>query len=249
MSKKLVRKVTNERSVKRQRTSQGKRMPLYASVYDTQRIYKFERITNGLPMTYNNTNGFYNSAGTTIYGTQLAFSFALSQVYMYGSVSNTTTTLPSNSDFSNLFDFFKIDWVEIIITHACKDTSIQANTWVAGAMNPNYYIAQDQTDAYLTEDISAIQQKAGCVMWRPSSNGEIFKKRFYPRLNSTVANPSSTTNQFLELPKGAFISTAGNAITWNGIKIATDSMSQLNSTVFMPVQFNFRYGVSCKGFK
>jgi len=202
-----------------------------------------------LPLTYQNANGFYNVAASVNIGSNMKLSFTINSVLLYGGVSNTTASIPSPTDFTNLFDYYRIDWVELITTHACQANSANVNVSGAGVTcNPNYYIAYDSTDNFVAPTLNDVQQAAGTVLWRPNGGGEIFKKRFYPRLSSTVGNSGSTTNQFLEVPKNAWVNSSSTTAAYGGILIGTDSFSQLGST-FTPVQLNFRYGISCKGMK
>lgn len=250
---KVVRKVTqDERPTKRAKMSVSNNVKRsYRRVPRSikQNRWSFERMTNPIPLTYNNANGFYNAAATLNYGICLKLSFALSQVYMYGGVQNTTASVPGYTDFQNLFDLFRIDWVEMIITHACTSNTINVNNSGTGVTcHPTYYIAYDNTDNQVTSTLNEIQQKSGVILWRPNASGEVFKKRFYPTIMSTVGNAGSTTNQQLEVPRGAFISTAATTAQFAGIDIGTDSFSQLGSTN-TPIQFNFKYGLTCKRLK
>lgn len=99
----LSQSVAVERSV-------NKRLRIGRSPYTTFYIPRTVQIQLG----YDQRDGFTNTSGSIIYGNGLAFGFRLSSIIMNGNaLQNNSYSVPNSSEFTSLFDSWRIGAVEM----------------------------------------------------------------------------------------------------------------------------------------
>lgn len=242
----LVRKVTIDGGKKRKlsrstsRSSEGRRGTVSVPRLAMKGVHRFNRYSAPIYLGFNNVNGF--SRGATVEGSTLGFYWNLvAGTHLIGAVNNTYA-LPDATDFSNLFDRYRIKSVEMTIIH-CTDST--AGVVSAGApMLPTYYIYPDYNTSGVTTVAEALCRE-GLVIWKPSSDKAIFKKKFFPRLN-TLEGAAGTGAP--EMPVGTFIPTTSTG-RYHGVRIATDAMNQVTSAVITPLTIHFKYEIELKSYQ
>lgn len=158
-----------------------------------------------------NSSGFYD----------LSIDFSLSEMNLYvgGTVSNTVS-IPGSTDFTALFEMWKIDKVELSMmfsSNAVSPGTITAPT------SPILVVAFDPNDTSVTSLNSLLQVNGNRIIQIANIRGESgYTTSFVPRCKAQ-SNTVPVTGNGLLMPIGQYISTDSPATTHNGIKMFYDN--------------------------
>lgn len=239
----LVRKVTIDGKRKRLSSSSNKgtgkaRRMVVSRPLGMKGVHTFNRYTTPTYLGFNNINGFVR--GASVEGFSLGFYFNLiGGVNMAGAIGNVYA-LPDQTDFSNLFDRYRLKSIEMTIIHTTDSTAGVVST--GAPMLPTYYIYPDYNNSG-TSTVNNALCREGLIIWKPSSDNAIFKKKFYPRI---LTSENSTTAP--EMPRDTFVP-VDSAARYHGIRIASDSMNQVTSTVVNPLTILFKFEMDFKTYQ
>lgn len=162
-------------------------------------------------------NGF-NVNGVTTGLFNMQFNFTLSGVnVLVGGVSSTTLSLPNSSEFTALYDQYRIDWVDCQFIFSNNMSNVTSPSLTL----PVVYLAKDYDDSNLA-NYPDLQQYATQQTWQLGNehgrNG-IHHVRVKP--NVDVALYQGVTTGYAR-GKPMFIDTASPQVPHYGVKIAYD---------------------------
>jgi len=208
--------------------------------------YHFERtILNRLG--FDQRDGFTLSTGTTVLGPGLALSFQLGQVKFWGSGGNNSQiAVPSYTEFVNLFDEWKIDYVKIKMMY----TSNVVNQTVANPAYQNITLPTIQMAVDTNDDVP------------PTSSNDLLQ---YQNLQTRLFDTNGP--QYIQLkPKAVIATEAGNVLAsgyatnyggwcstnsagtdWMGLKIFADLSGNATATHMGDFVFYITYGLKFRG--
>lgn len=197
------------------------------------KFHKFVRsINNGSTsvagsqqITISNT-GIITYAGTSTGTNTMQLNFALSGVNVYfNGVSTTALQMPSFTEFTSLYDQYRIDYVE------CQFISSNTNS-STGSVNtslPIMYIAKDYDDsnaAAVTDLLQYSTCKYAQLGQRNNSDG-IFKFSVKPNVDLAVYNGAVSG---YARSKPIFMDCASYNVPHYGVKLAFDGAAQSGAT-------------------
>jgi len=172
-------------------------------------------------ITYSPSTGFAGLGGNL----SMYFSAGTSEVFINGT-SVYTPTLPSSTEFSNLFDQWRINSVTLRCDWSVN--SYQPGDVLAAA--PLLYAAIDYDDNS-NADVSALVQYPGCVNHSFMKDGySPFVMTFKPLPLKDVAGVGITT-AYSPDTSGSFLRTSNLSVPHYGVKIATSNMGSTSTSV------------------
>lgn len=160
-----------------------------------------------------------NGTSTGIFNMQFAFTLSGVNVSI-GGVSNTLLPLPNFSEFTNLYDQYRIDWVE------CKFTfsNNMSNVTSPGSTLPIMYLAKDYNDSKVA-GVTDLQQYATQQQWQlGNAQGRDGIKTISVKPNVDVALYQGLTTGYGR-GKPMFVDTSSPDVLHYGIKIAYDPIN------------------------
>jgi len=177
------------------------------------------------------------------FGLDLEWSFSLQKVVGYlAGVSTYTATVPSSSEFSSLFQEYKIDSIEMSMFYSNNNSSLNTPATSLPLIN----IAFDPNDVNQTP-LSTIQQLSG-VRQIQLGNGSDPTKPFVfkPRAALQVYETAIASAYISE--RTGWINSTYLDVPHYGVKIVYDPTTVPGtSTAIGAVAFYFKLNFSCKG--
>lgn len=219
----------------------------------TQSVFKFSRLassnanaTNALPIQIK-TDGLtgrpvFSNGSTSSANLQLRFSLATTDIFLNGLISSSFD-MPGFSDFTNLFEEYRIDKVDIMVLPTYSSGNVITGT--SANQLPWIVYVGDSTDVD-GENSLELMQRQSAKFTQLTNNGvhPPVLCTVYPK-SQAVLSGSSTP----QAPGTRWVSTDDYGIPHYGFKMALDDSYNgyaLNTTL---AQLNFilRYHVSFKG--
>lgn len=221
---------------KRRRTSKPtvKKAPLvrYRKQPSASTIHKF---TRSVSTTYRlNLNTGFTDTAFVVQGKFLALSFTLLNFNVWGSGINLGTPLPNSSDFTNLYDTWRLDKVELTLITAATGTGVADTKHIMPVM----WVVNDYDDR-IPPSVPNQMLEADGLRIIDFSNGHVQKHTVYPRV--------SVSGSAMESAKGAWFDCQNSATEYVGVKIYYDTLG--NTTLYDIGQFEIiaKYHLSFKG--
>lgn len=218
---------------------------LFRAVSTGKVIYRFQRTSSWQP-AYNAYSGFTTPSGSTIYGNALACTFRLSGVELTGNVNSTSTTIPNVTEFSSLFDEYRIDAVHIkaFYTNNVANTSAAPGTFQQIAL-PTGQFCIDYDDANAPASNTELLQRPETKTRQWNTNGPLMFTIKNPRAAYTV-NTSTGVNSVAK--GGGWMDMASINTNFYGFKIWLESFGSNVGTLEQGYfQFYFTYDLSMRG--
>lgn len=217
------------------------------------RIHEYTR-TCGSGMTAGSNDGiwvntqnatgliFGGGAATGLYDVELSFSLYQVQAYIGGTAVGTYA-MPSVTDFTNLYDLYRIDYIDVCITFSNNTSSINQPT--TGL--PIIYFVEDNDDVAATNTGSLMQYDKLKKFQFGMKN--MIRTRIHPKpLEMVYQSAVSTSYQSGSGKK--FLTTANNNIPHYGVKLTVDPGPYSAAAVQTGViQMSFKYHITCKNTK
>lgn len=179
-------------------------------------------------------------------GFDLAFAYSLGNLYVYRSGALVTTVLiTGGTDFSALFEEWRINSVEVSMMYGANSLAPGPNT---GPQGPIFLAAFDPNDTSVITLGSILQYNSLRVIQMANVRGEsgaVMKMTPRAQLNATAA----TTGISALAPVGQFFSTDNVAIQHNGMKLVYDPAGSSYAAVIGTVTFYFKINYSFRGSK
>lgn len=158
---------------------------------------------------------------------------------LLGGTTWTTLAMPNYTEFTTLYDQFRIDWIEgEVYFSANSSESINANN---GTL-PMLICAKDYDDSN-SADSTALAQYNNCQYWQLGNNMQ--KKKINVRPNVDIAVFNGITSGYARA-KPMFIDTSSSGVPHYGLKLATTPIvtPPANNTNLGSLFFRFRYHIT-----
>lgn len=171
-------------------------------------------------------NGFvFNGTNTLIYNMQMSFSLTGVQLYSGGG-GIMSLAMPNYTEFVNLYDQYRIDWVEVEFVFSNNSSGVGTPTTCL----PLIYLAKDYDNSG-TAGIADLQQYHNCQMWQLGEQRGSGKRviRLKPSVADALYNNSAVTTGYGRA-KPMFIDTDSPLVPHYGIKLAMDPITPPGST-------------------
>lgn len=185
-----------------------------------------------------------NGSSTGIFNMQFAFTLAGVAVSI-GGVANTTLPLPNYSEFTSLYDQYRIDWVECKFSFSNNNSS---NT-SPGTTLPIFYLAKDYNDSK-NATVTDLQQYSTQQQWQlGNAQGRDGIKTIAVKPNVDVALFQGLTTGYGR-GKPMFVDTSSPDVLHYGVKIAYDPINfPAAATLVGYLACTFVYHMSLKNTK
>ena len=192
----------------------------------------------------NQSLGWIGVTGAVNLGFAMAFNFSLLYVTAYGNYLGTQPSyagvVPNSSDFTNLFDQYRIDSVEMTIISSSTNSSTATPT----TGEPVIWLFNDLDDAVAPTSVGQFLEREGL---RTISFGDhnVKKHRVYPRI--TVSAFQGVLPAYAAGGKYQWLDIAYPDIKYFGTKMYYDNSGVANNTVIANVTILFKYNMTFKG--
>lgn len=140
-------------------------------------------------------------------------------------MSWTLNSLPNYTEFTNLFDQYRINYIEVKFIYDHNVGEVASSAGIAANANmglPNVYLARDYDDASALGGIDEYLQYEGCIVRRL---GDIFSIRIYPHIASAAYSGTFTS---YKNDTRAWIDVNSTGVAHYGLKMGVDA-SMCNS--------------------
>lgn len=216
-------------------------------------VYKFTRMCssnadrgNALPLQINtaSVSGRPQFSNGTSAGTNLALRFSLTTVDVYlNGLLSSSFDLPGFSDFTNLFEEYRLDKIDIMVLPTYANGQI--TTGAGAAQLPWIVYISDSTDNDAETSLEMIQrQNAKFTQLTNIGQHPPYLCSVYPKAQLVLSGSSTP-----EAPTHRYISTADASIPHYGFKMALDDSYNGYTTNTTICQLNIicRYHMSFRG--
>lgn len=209
------------------------------------RTHQFVRsVSNRAPgqqLSYDMRLGWYWNA-VSLGSHNLQFNFTLGGVQMYcGGTLFYTAQLPNSSEFTSLYDQYRIDYVEM---QPIFSNNI-SNVTTAALTLPIMYVCKDYDDSN-DAGIADIQQYNNHRFFQVQQIGSVVKVK--PNVDVAVYQSAVLTGY--ARGKSMFIDTSSGQVPHYGIKLAMEPMVVPASTTLIGYfTFNFKYHLTMQNTK
>lgn len=230
------------KSAKRSKGSMKIRRKGKKSNYYAIRFHKFIRSCSfkapGAQLGYDQRTGFTWN-GTALNSHNLQFNFTLGGVQAYcGGTLFATLTMPNLTEFTTLYDQYRIDWIECDFMFSNNMSNITSPALVL----PVCYLCKDYDDSN-DAGVTDIQQYATQRVWQwgqqQGKNG-IYKVRVKPNVDTVVFQSAVLSGYGRGKPQ--FLDTSSGQVPHYGIKLAVDPIFiPATSTPLGYFTCNFKY--------
>ncbi|UAU47010.1 Cap [Chicken proventriculitis-associated circular virus 18] len=208
--------------------------------------YHFER-TLMQRLGFDSRDGFTLANGLSPLGPGLAISFQLGQAKWWGSGGvNSQITVPSYTEFSNLFDEWKIDYIKIKMIYTSNvSNGSNVNPGYATYFCPTIQMAVDTTDDVPPTSSNDLLQYQNLQTRCFDSNGPQLIQ-FKPKaVTATEAGNVLATGYATNY--GGWLSTTSAGTDWMGLKIFADLGGTSVTTHLGDFVFYVTYGLKFRG--
>jgi len=187
--------------------------------------------------------GFIDSFGTTV-GYFLAMTYTLTGVRVNGStgVYSLVTNMTNSSDFTNLFDNYRIDGVSIRMISGITGTGVQGTS---GHMMPWLWVFNDQDDGLAPTAASQFMEREGVRVVSFSENN-IQAHNCSPRVATQHYNGIALSGYGIG-SKYAFIDCAYPDVQYYGTKIGYPAPMNTTNIIIGTLQLLVKYDMTFKG--
>lgn len=213
----------------------------------TETIYRFRRSANFL-CGVNTVNGFTDISGGVIIGQGLAIGCSMNSIYFRGTVNNSTVSIPNVSEFSALFDRYRIKSFTVKIIPTININSAQSFPigTAPSACLPILQAARDYDDVSPPTTTNDLLQRSDFRSWRLE---KAFKSSVMPYFTmSGQQDPVVGGTAPSVLGRGQFLDTSsdGQNTLWCGLKLFMETLTtapgvQLGLLMFyVDVEYEFK---------
>lgn len=210
--------------------------------------YSFER-TMFNRLGCSTTQGFTLASGASALGQGMALSFQLAQMKFWGSTGvNSQIALPNYTEFTNLFDEWKIDYVKVKIQFTNNFASTTAaNPSYQAASLPLMLYAVDQDDDVAPTNLDIMTQYQNLRTRVFDSNGPEYCQ-FKPKAQlATEAGNILATGYASNY--GGWLNTSSTGTDYMGMKFWLDLSGTATDNHFGDMIFIVTYGLKFRGVK
>lgn len=182
--------------------------------------------------------------GTGFYDVEMSFSLTGVQLYI-GAGAYANVALPNYSDFTALYDQYRIDYVDVTMTFSNNVSSTSS----AVPCLPIIYFAPDYDDVGAT-NLAAIAQYDNLKKFQLGSGPGVMKTiRCYPRPNVQLYNSPVSTG-YGQASRKLFLDTNSPAVPYYGAKFVVDPTALAGgSTPIGNICMSYKYHLTFKNTK
>lgn len=211
--------------------------------------YSFER-TVLQRLGFDQRDGFTLANGLTVLGPGLAISFQLGQVKFWGSNAgnNSQIGVPNYTEFTNLFDEWKIDYIKIKMMYTTNVVNASATNPVFSNLSlPTVQHAVDTDDDVPPTSSNDLLQYQNLRTRMFDTNGPEYVQ-FKPKAQlATEAGNILATGYASNY--GGWLNTASTGTDYMGMKIFADLSGNSAATHMGDFVFYITYGLKFRGVK
>jgi len=200
--------------------------------------------TPGTGLISMNTFAALGLNGTGAYDMEWSFTLVGAQCYIAGTANNLVA-MANVADFTNLFDKYRIDCVEV-----CMTFSANSHGTTSGLTSglPIVYYAEDYDDIGAI-NLNAISQYDNLRKWQVSPNDQMKTFKIYPKPQEVVYR-TLLANGYQQGSNKKWQDTLYTDTPYFGLKMVVDPIVYAGgSTPIGSFQFSFKYFISCKDTK
>jgi len=236
MMPKFSKRTTNKNRKRMTTKNRGRRPTPSSGVGLSIKEYSFTRRTITSPQL--NPSVGFQSSGNTGYG--LGLNFALASCQMQLGASTLDVLIPSYTEFSNLFDEWRIDHVSVkLVFSNSVSTTASATT-----MLPLIFVAHDYNDSSPPGSLIEMLSYQDCKIIQLGCNGGMDNIRtfsFRPIARGQGIEHGSPSGS-VALPPKTFFKTANYNETYYGLKIWWGPEINTNAVIgFLDIIFEVSY--------
>lgn len=175
----------------------------------------------------------------------MEFSFSLQKVQMYiAGTAFVSWTMPNYADFTNLYDKYRIDWVEVTLT-------FNGNTHTGGSVQslPRVFFVEDNDDTN-SINLASIQQYDNLKTFQFGTGDGVMKTfRIHPKPQELVYY-TTTLSGYQQGSNKKFIDTTYPDVPQYGCKMIVDPIVYAaSSTLLGSIALSFKYHITCDSTK
>jgi len=206
--------------------------------------HKFTRTIN-FAYVLNPSLGFVETPTPVTAGSHLAFTYTLQGIQIRGSSGLgylASINLPNSSDFTNLFDHYRIDKVELKLISTCTDVGV---TGTSSHMMPIIWVFNDNDDGLAPTTSSQFLEREGLRMLS-FSDTNIKNHTVYPR--TAVQNYNGIAlSGYGQGSKYAFVDCAYPNVEYYGTKLSYQAPGNVANINMATISFFVKYHMTFKG--
>lgn len=206
------------------------------------RAHSFKRTTS-FQLGVNSYQGFTTPSGASVYGNGLSFIYTLAGPIVTGSVAFATTVpMPNVSEFTSLFDQYKIKRIKVrmIWTNNVTNSSAAAGT-LTGIANPIVQIATDLDDGVPPATNTSLMEREDTRFLAFDSTGP---KSYSVTPKYAMAASIGGASATLGAQGSNWINVSSDTVQWFGTKLWMEPQSsgatQLQ-TGYLWLYFTYEY--------
>lgn len=186
-------------------------------------------------------------ASGTHYGFGLGMLFTLGNIITNGDASGTsaTWTVPNVSEFSALFDSYRLK--KVVLRFFYTDNVTYATT---GVNMPCFHICNDDDDSLAPGGPTELVQRAGVrlVTLGAGNRSQIQYHTCYPKINAAIASTSGGSTYQMHPSRNNWLSTNDLTVQHFGVKARWDQ-AEATDLMLGSLYCYVDYYIECKGFK
>lgn len=217
----------------------------------TQDLVTFDSGTY-IGLANNPDNGAVTIPLTVTGGAATADTSGVGNSYMCGGAMQfRITDLPGYTDFTNLFDQYRIDQVDVEISHLFNSSTSGGSPGsppLAGATMPTVMYCPDFDDAVVPTSQTQLAARQRTKQWTFRGDGGPLKFSVKPRIASLVYKTSGTTIGYTVADQSTWVNQAFTDVPSYGVKLWFQDMFQTTGgpTGMTHFRVKMRYHLSCK---
>lgn len=170
-------------------------------------------------------------SGSTVYGNGVGFKFQLAQLVVAGNVTTTTSAVPNYTEFTALFDRYRITNVRMRFHYSNNVAAASAATGTLTAVAlPVMQIATDYDDALPPVNTGELMQRQTTKYWTLDSNGP---KTYSVRPQVAVPVDNAGVSSSRSLGANLWIDAGSPNTDYFGVKLWMESQSNSGNNLML----------------
>jgi len=242
-----IRAIGARRTVRRSRGVRGSTSTVVHSYTRTCSSGQTQGDNDTISINTQSASGLnMNGVAYGAYDIEMSFSLSGGVQVLIGGANVDTYAMPNATDFSNLYEQYRIDWIDVMLTFSNNNSSInQPSTGL-----PRIFFVEDHDDTSAI-NMTGILQYDNLKEWQLGANGGSNTKTIRIRptaLQSVYLSAIATGYEAGNAPR--FISTAYAAVPHYGVKMMVDPIFYSAGSVFVGnIAMSFKYHLTFRSVK
>lgn len=178
------------------------------------------------------------------YDIQMSFCLDTVNVYLGGTLF-ATYAVPSSSEFVNLYDQYRIDWIDVDITFNSNNSSTNSPT----QSMPKIWFAEDHNDVNGVT-LPQIMQYDNVQVWQTGMGVGVMKRIRVKPTTNTLVYYTNVLSAYKKNSNKEWLDTQYASIPYYGVKMYVDPIVYTTGTqVIGYISMNFAYHITCQATK